>query len=157
MQKCQLTGGFLAGALAYHLWFGVTEFNFYGKREVLPIASSFGLEFFGTFIQLLAVEYSSHRKVTNGPQIGGSMMFLVGVGGILKYATINPPKDFGPRLFGALMFPEENVLSRYSWVPVVAPFCASPAAVLVYKFLLSDKNDEAKSSKGLEEGKNMLK
>merc|ERR1712110_214593 len=90
-------------------------------------------------IQLLAVEYSSHRKVENGPQIGGSMMFLVGVGGILKYATINPPKDFGPRLFGALVFPDKNVLSRYSWVPVVAPFCASPAAVLVYKYLLSER------------------
>jgi hypothetical protein len=63
-------GGFIAGLLGYHLWYGVTFFNFYGKREVLPIASGFGLEFFGTFIQLLAVEYCSHRKVENGAQIG---------------------------------------------------------------------------------------
>lgn len=138
---CQLTGGFIAGCIGYHLWFGVTHFNFYGKREVLPMASGFGLEFFGTFIQLLAVEYSSHRKVPNGPQIGGSMMFLVGVGGILKYATINPPKDFGPRLFGAIIFPDKDVMGRYWWVPVVAPFCASPVAVLVYKYLLAEKKD----------------
>lgn len=69
------------------------------------------------------------------------MMFLVGVGGILKYATINPPKDFGPRLLGAIMFPDKDVLSSYSWVPVVAPFCASPVAVLVYKYLLAQKKE----------------
>ena len=69
------------------------------------------------------------------------MMFLVGVGGILKYATINPPKDFGPRLFGAIMFPDQDVMCRYSWVPVVAPFCASPVAVFVYKYLLAEKEE----------------
>lgn len=70
------------------------------------------------------------------------MMCLVGLSGILKYATINPPKDLGPRLSGALMFRDKQVLTRYSWVPVVAPFCASPFAVLVYRFLLAEKKGD---------------
>ena len=58
------------------------------------------------------------------------------LGGTTGYA-INPARDFGPRLFHAIM-PIQNKGSSnwsYSWIPVAGPIIGAIIAALVYSFL----------------------
>jgi len=141
----QLIGGIMAGLLTYFLWndlyrnalWTTTPF---GNHKNGPLASMFFWEFIGTFILIVAIQTSVNKRnpLVRSPLsdvllVSGTITFI-GLAGILKYAGINPAREFGPRLFGAMAY-GSVAFSDYTWVPIIAPLLASPLAVLFYKGL----------------------
>jgi glycerol uptake facilitator len=96
-------------------------------------------EFFGTFILLWGVLASGDSKNMGlknnlGPFIVGFAVLAVGLslGGPSGY-SINPARDLGPRIFGALVG-TQGLFDGLYWLipPVLAPAIAGPIGVLLY-------------------------
>merc|ERR1712048_177638 len=100
------------------------------------------MEFIGTLILILGIQVALEKKnrLLQSQDIYGIMMIaatitFVGFAGILRYAGINPAREFGPRIFGAMVYGKEAFIA-YTWVPIVAPLCASPVAVYMYEYAI---------------------
>ena len=116
--------------------------------------ANFASEVIGTFVLVLAVltihgvvvQVGNHNIITAYPidmgALGGiPLAFVVVVigmslGGTTGYA-INPARDFGPRLFHAIMTIQGKGSSQwsYAWIPVVGPVCGSVITTAFYLFL----------------------
>src|SRR5690606_9918252 len=84
-------------------------------------------ESFGTAVLLWGVLGSGDAKITGvmhnlGPFLVGGAVLAVGLslGGPSGYA-INPARDFGPRVFGALIGTQDLFDGLYWLVPLLAP------------------------------------
>ena len=117
-------------------------------------SSNFASEVIGTFVLILAVlamhgvvvQVGEESLVTSYPidmgALGGiPVAFVViaiglSLGGTTGYA-INPARDFGPRLFHAIMPVQGKGSSQwsYAWVPIVGPVVGCSLAALCYMFL----------------------
>ena len=116
--------------------------------------ANFASEVIGTFVLVLAVltihrvvvQVGNHNIITAYPidmgALGGiPVAFVVVVigmslGGTTGY-VINPARDFGPRLFHAIMPIQGKGSSQwsYAWIPVVGPVCGSVIATAFYLLL----------------------
>jgi glycerol uptake facilitator protein len=101
-------------------------------------------EFFGTMVLLWGVLASGDSKNTGllhnmGPFLVGGTVLAIGLslGGPSGY-SINPARDLGPRLFGALAG-TQGLFSGSYWLiaPVLVPAIAGPVAVFIYDWLIS--------------------
>jgi glycerol uptake facilitator protein len=97
------------------------------------------VEFIGTMVLLwgiLAAGDSKNMGLTNnlGPMLVGFTVLAIGLslGGPSGYA-INPARDLGPRIFGALIG-SKGLFDGWYWLtaPVLIPMVAAPLAVVVY-------------------------
>ncbi|APC92279.1 MULTISPECIES: MIP/aquaporin family protein [Francisella] len=118
------------------------------------LPSNFASEVVGTFVLVLAiltmhgvvVQVGNHNIITAYPidmgALGGiPVAFVVVVigmslGGTTGYA-INPARDFGPRLFHAIMPIQGKGSSQwsYAWVPIIGPVVGSAIATAFYLLL----------------------
>ncbi|GIK42652.1 MAG: aquaporin [Chloroflexota bacterium] len=101
-------------------------------------------EFFGTFILLWGILASGDSKnlglkLNMGPLLVGFAVLAVGLSlsGPSGY-SINPARDLGPRLFGALAG-TQGLFDGLYWLlpPVLVPAIAAPIAIFVYDWLIS--------------------
>ncbi|HEX7974442.1 MAG TPA: aquaporin [Anaerolineales bacterium] len=96
-------------------------------------------ELFGTMVLMWGILASGDSKNTGlmhnlGPFLVGGTVLAVGLslGGPSGYA-INPARDFGPRLLGALVGTKDLFTGIY-WLlpPVIIPLIAAPLGAIVY-------------------------
>jgi len=108
----------------------------------LPIA--FLTEVFGTAVLLWGILASGDTKNTGlinniGPFLVGGTVLAVGLslGGPSGYA-INPARDFGPRLFGALVGTKDLFVGAY-WIvaPILGPLVGGAIGVFTYDWFVS--------------------
>ncbi|HEX9029202.1 MAG TPA: aquaporin [Anaerolineales bacterium] len=101
-------------------------------------------EFFGTMVLLWGVLASGDSKNTGlmhnlGPFLVGGTVLAVGLslGGPSGYA-INPARDLGPRIFGALVG-TKGLFDGLYWLvpPVIIPIIAGPVGVILYDIFVT--------------------
>lgn len=118
------------------------------------LPSNLASEIIGTFVLVFAIltmhgvviQVGDPRVITAYPVDMGALgglpvafvVIVIGMslGGTTGYA-INPARDFGPRLFHAIMPIQGKGSSQwgYAWVPVVGPILGSIVAAMVYLLL----------------------
>ena len=70
------------------------------------------------------------------PLIIGFVVVAIGASfGLNTGYAINPARDFGPRLWVALVSGGAS-LDAYTWVPIVAPLLGGAAGAFIYDFTL---------------------
>jgi glycerol uptake facilitator protein len=101
-------------------------------------------EIFGTMVLLWGVLASGDTKNTGlmhnlGPFLVGGTVLAVGIslGGPSGYA-INPARDLGPRLFGAIVG-TTGLFDGMYWLvaPVIMPLIGGPLGAFIYDWLVS--------------------
>ena len=99
-------------------------------------------EVIGTAVLLWGVLASGDSKNTGlmhnlGPFLVGGTVFAIGLslGGPSGYA-INPARDFGPRLFGALVGTQNLFSTGYWWIPIVGPLLGGVIGIYLYDWLV---------------------
>lgn len=101
-------------------------------------------EIFGTAVLLWGVLASGDAKNTGlmhnlGPFLVGGAVLAVGLslGGPSGYA-INPARDFGPRVFGALIGTQDLFDGLYWLVPLLAPIVGGLLGVYTYDWFVTN-------------------
>ncbi|CAG0889675.1 unnamed protein product [Cyprideis torosa] len=150
----QFLGGFVSGPLLYMTCHGIIEKVEEGSDRTertrgifatypadgVGIWEGFADQVIGTFILCSTILALADSK--KGPFVKGMLPFLVGLtvtGIILSFgfvagAGINPARDFGPRVFTAIVG-YEDVFSAgdyFFWIPLVGPFVGAIAAALLF-------------------------
>src|SRR6266568_4359449 len=120
-------------------------FVFYtGHRAFVGTFGAFGDEFLGTalllFLILTIVDSRNQPVQANlNPLIIGFLVVAIGASfGLNTGYAINPARDFGPRLWiaivsGGASFSADNY---YFWIPIVAPLLGGVVGAFVYDFTL---------------------
>jgi glycerol uptake facilitator protein len=105
--------------------------------------NAFIAEIFGTAALLWGILASGDNKNTGlmhnlGPFLVGGTVLAVGLslGGPSGYA-INPARDFGPRLFGALVGTQGLFSTSYWIIPIVGPLIGAVIGIFVYDWLVA--------------------
>jgi len=105
--------------------------------------TAFITEIFGTAVLLWGVLASGDNKNSGlmhnmGPFLVGGAVLAVGLslGGPSGYA-INPARDLGPRLFGALAGTKDLFTNGYWWIPVVAPIIGGALGAYTYDWFVT--------------------
>lgn len=155
----QFLGGIVAGGLNYGLFtshYHDSELNTTENKYPSPLGNYgetmtnqnfttlFFLEMIGTAMLCLAVLMSGNKRNSFisennsffGALVIAGMITYTGFAGILQFAGINPAREFGPRVFAALVY-GGGVFTSYTWIPIVAPFVGSVLANVL--FMLIDK------------------
>lgn len=123
-------------------WGGVSA-NPVGTYTLLTAALA---EFFGTVVLMWGILATSDPRNSGlnhlGPFVVGGTILAIGLclGGPSGY-SINPARDLGPRLFGALAG-TQSLFDGIYWLipPVLIPFIAAPIGGYLYDWLFaSDK------------------
>jgi len=107
--------------------------------------SCFFSEFIGTAILLMVIMAVTDKK--NGPPPAGLVplalfMTFLGIGASLGMETsfaVNPARDFGPRLFTAMVYGKQVFTFRdqyWIWCPIIAPFAGGLVGTLLYDAFL---------------------
>ena len=122
---------------------------FWGGVEGAAPAGSFSFitalitEIIGTAVLMWGILAAGDRRnnglVNNmGPFLVGGTVLAIGLslGGPSGYA-INPARDFGPRLFGALAGTQGLFADGYWWVPIVGPFIGGVLGILTYDLFIT--------------------
>lgn len=106
--------------------------------------NAFIAEVFGTAVLLWGILASGDSKNTGlmhnmGPFLVGGTVLAVGLslGGPSGYA-INPARDLGPRIFGALVGTQGLFSGGYWWIPVVAPIIGAVVGIYMYDWIVSN-------------------
>jgi len=145
----------LGGAGMPNVWctgpgsvFGQT---FWGTAAAAGVSSTGGYSFlnafiaevFGTAVLLWGVLASGDSKNIGlmhnmGPFLVGGTVLAVGLslGGPSGYA-INPARDLGPRIFGALVGTQDLFSNGYWWIPVVAPIVGGVIGIYLYDWFVT--------------------
>ena len=115
-----------------------------GHRSFVGTFGAFGDEFIGTALLvglILAIVDGRNQPVQGNlnPLIIGLLIVAIGAsfGANTGYA-INPARDFGPRLWiaivsGGASFSADNY---YFWIPIVAPLAGGVVGAFIYDFTL---------------------
>lgn len=105
--------------------------------------NAFMAEIFGTAVLLWGVLASGDSKNTGlmhnmGPFLVGGTVLAVGLslGGPSGYA-INPARDLGPRIFGALVGTQGLFADGYWWIPIVAPILGGVIGIYLYDWFVT--------------------
>ncbi len=120
-------------------------FIFYtGHRDFVGIFGAFGDEFIGTALLvglILAIVDGRNQPVQGNlnPLIIGFLIVAIGASfGLNTGYAINPARDFGPRLWIALVsggasFTADNY---YFWIPIVAPLTGGVVGAFIYDYTI---------------------
>ncbi|MEA4909380.1 MAG: aquaporin family protein [Chloroflexi bacterium] len=121
-------------------WGGASE----GALGTYSLVNACVAEFFGTMVLLWGILASGDSKNMGlmhnmGPFLVGFTVLAVGLslGGPSGY-SINPARDFGPRLFG-LLVGTQGLFDGIYWLlpPVLIPMIAGPVGVYLYDWFVS--------------------
>jgi len=163
----QLFGGFVAGCLNYGFWQEPYYIDSNSSNSTGPgpgplgnsngdnsYVACFFAEVVGTMLLVLAVRVSGCKKNSFirennnffGVLVIAGMLTYVGFMGLLYYAGVNPAREFGPRLAGAIFY-GADAFTSYAWIPIVGPFVGSVFGVAL--FLVIDRLYENSMSQNI--------
>lgn len=152
----QLLGAFIAAAILYFVYQGAIQHAisvgpahnlvdaaggvFYTSAK--PFVGTFGAfcdEFVGTALLvglIFAITDGRNQPVQANlnPLIIGFLVVAIGTSfGLNTGYAINPARDFGPRLWIALVSGGAS-LDAYTWIPIVAPLLGGVAGAFIYDY-----------------------
>jgi glycerol uptake facilitator protein len=149
----QLLGAFIAALILYFVYQGAIA-NAAGTKNVAdavggvfytspkPFVGTFGAfcdEFVGTALLvglIFAITDGRNQPVQGNlnPLIIGFLIVAIGLSfGLNTGYAINPARDFGPRLWIAIVSGGAS-LTSYTWIPIVAPLLGGAAGAFIYDF-----------------------
>src|SRR5207248_663573 len=157
----QVLGAFVAAAILYFVYQGAIN-NAIGTANIadpvkgvggvfytspksfVGLFGAFGDEFLGTALLvglIFAIVDARNQPVQANlnPMIIGFLVVAIGASfGLNTGYAINPARDFGPRLWVALVSSGESfaVNNYYFWVPIVAPLLGGVAGAFIYDYTL---------------------
>jgi glycerol uptake facilitator protein len=156
----QLLGAFIAAALLYFVYQGAIQNAIdvaVGSKNVADVAGgvfytapksfvgtfgAFGDEFIGTALLvglIFAITDGKNQPVQANlnPLIIGFLIVAIGLSfGLNTGYAINPARDFGPRLWIAIVSGGAS-LTSYTWIPIVAPLLGGVAGAFIYDFTIA--------------------
>ncbi len=153
----QVLGAFVAAGLLYFVYKGALDANagndfaanvggvFYtSPKAFVGTFGAFGDEFIGTALLvglILAITDARNQPVQSNlnPMIIGFLIVAIGASfGLNTGYAINPARDFGPRLWVALVTGGESfsVNNYYFWIPIVAPLLGGVAGAFIFDFTI---------------------
>ena len=151
----QILGAFVAAAILYFVYQGAIV-NAAGTKNVADAVGgvfytspkpfvgpfgAFGDEFLGTALLvglIFAIVDARNQPVQANlnPLIIGFLIVAIGASfGLNSGYAINPARDFGPRLWIAIVSGEAS-LNAYTWVPIVAPLLGGVVGAFIYDFTI---------------------
>jgi glycerol uptake facilitator protein len=151
----QVLGAFVAAAILYFVYQGAIV-NATGAKNVAdavggvfytspkPFVGVFGAfcdEFVGTALLvglIFAITDGRNQPVQGNmnPLIIGFLIVAIGASfGLNTGYAINPARDFGPRLWIALVSGGAS-LTSYTWIPIAAPLLGGVAGAFIYDFTI---------------------
>ncbi len=151
----QVLGAFVAAAILYFVYQGAIV-HATGTRNVAdavggvfytspkPFVGTFGAfcdEFVGTallvgLIFALVDKRNQPVQANLNPLIIGLLVVAIGASfGLNTGYAINPARDFGPRLWMAIVSGGASFTS-YTWIPIVAPLLGGVVGALIYDFTI---------------------
>jgi glycerol uptake facilitator protein len=151
----QVLGAFVAAAILYFVYQGAIV-NATGAKNVAdavggvfytspkPFVGVFGAfcdEFVGTALLvglIFAITDGRNQPVQANlnPLIIGFLIVAIGASfGLNTGYAINPARDFGPRLWMALVSGGAS-LTSYTWIPIVAPLLGGVAGAFIYDYTI---------------------
>jgi glycerol uptake facilitator protein len=156
----QLLGAFVAAAILYFVYKGAIDnavaHAVAGKNNVADAAGyvfytspkpfvgtfgAFGDEFVGTalltgLIFALVDARNQPVQANLNPFIIGLLIMAIGASfGLNTGYAINPARDFGPRLWIAIVSGGAS-LTAYTWIPIVAPLLGGVVGAFIYDFTI---------------------
>jgi glycerol uptake facilitator protein len=157
----QVLGAFVAAAILYFVYMGAINNAIGGANIADPVKGvggvfytspksfvgtfgAFGDEFLGTALLtglIFAIVDSRNQPVQGNlnPLIIGFLIVAIGASfGLNTGYAINPARDFGPRLWIALVSGGESfsVYNYYFWIPIVAPLLGGVVGAFIYDFTI---------------------
>jgi glycerol uptake facilitator protein len=157
----QVLGAFVAAAILYFVYKGAIDnavvHAVAGKRNVAdavgyvfytypkPFVGTFGAfgdEFIGTalltgLIFALVDARNQPVQANLNPFIIGLLIMAIGASfGLNTGYAINPARDFGPRLWVAIVSGGAS-LTSYTWIPIVAPLLGGVVGAFIYDFTIA--------------------
>jgi glycerol uptake facilitator protein len=156
----QVLGAFVAAAILYFVYKGAIDNAIAhaaaGKNNVVDAAGyvfytspkpfvgtfgAFGDEFIGTalltgLIFALVDARNQPVQANLNPFIIGLLIMAIGASfGLNTGYAINPARDFGPRLWIAIVSGGAS-LNAYTWIPIVAPLLGGVVGAFIYDFTI---------------------
>lgn len=157
----QVLGAFVAAAILYFVYQGAINnaigganiadpnhgvgYVFYTyPKSFVGVFGAFGDEFLGTALLvglIFAIVDGRNQPVQANlnPLIIGFLIVAIGASfGLNTGYAINPARDFGPRLWVALVSGGESfsVNNYYFWIPIVAPLLGGVVGAYIYDFTI---------------------
>ena len=153
----QLLGAFVAAAILYFVYQGALNANagndfaanvggvFYtSPKAFVGTFGAFGDEFIGTALLvglILAIVDGRNQPVQANlnPLIIGLLIVAIGASfGLNTGYAINPARDFGPRLWVAIVTGGASLSQNnfYFWIPIVAPLAGGVVGGLIYDYTI---------------------
>ncbi|EAU83999.1 hypothetical protein E4U52_001108 [Claviceps spartinae] len=158
----QVLGGLVGAAIIYGSYFHAIEiFEGPGVRTqatagifatyalpYVPAATAFFVEFLATAIlSLMVLAMTDKRNMMPTADLLPLALFVLFVGfgtslGMQTSWSLNPARDFGPRVFLAMAGYGKDVFTYFNhywiWCPIIAPFLGAQAGALLYDLFLND-------------------
>ncbi len=157
----QVLGAFVAAAILYFVYQGGIVNAIHGANIADPVNGvggvfytspksfvgpfgAFGDEFLGTALLvglIVAIVDARNQPVQANlnPLIIGLLVVAIGASfGLNTGYAINPARDFGPRLWVAIVSSGESfsVNNFYFWIPIVAPLAGGVVGALIYDYTI---------------------
>lgn len=153
----QVLGAFVAAALLYFVYQGALNANAAGNfaanvggvfytspKAFVGTFGAFGDEFIGTALLvglIVAITDTRNQPVQANlnPLIIGFLIVAIGASfGLNTGYAINPARDFGPRLWVALVTGGASFSANnyYFWIPIVAPIIGGVVGAFIYDYTI---------------------
>lgn len=154
----QVLGAFVAAGILYFVYYGalynttaggdfatsVGGVFYTSPKSFVGLFGAFGDEFLGTALLvglIFAIVDGRNQPVQANlnPLIIGFLIVAIGASfGLNTGYAINPARDFGPRLWVALVTGGESfsVNNYYFWVPIVGPLLGGVVGAYIYDFTI---------------------
>ncbi len=157
----QVLGAFVAAAILYFVYqgaiahvigsnniadavHGVGGVFYTSPKSFVGTFGAFGDEFIGTALLvglIFAITDGRNQPVQGNinPLIIGLLIVAIGASfGLNTGYAINPARDFGPRLWIAIVSGGESLSANnfYFWIPIVAPLLGGVVGALIYDFTI---------------------
>ncbi len=154
----QVLGAFVAAGILYFVYQGALNANAAGNfaanvggvfytspKAFVGTFGAFGDEFIGTALLvglILAITDARNQPVQANlnPLIIGLLIVAIGASfGLNTGYAINPARDFGPRLWVALVTGGASFSANnyYFWIPIVAPLVGGVVGAFIYDFTIA--------------------
>jgi glycerol uptake facilitator protein len=151
----QVLGAFVAAGILYFVYKGALDANagnnfaanvggvFYtSPKSFVGLFGAFGDEFIGTALLvglIVAITDTRNQPVQANlnPLIIGLLIVAIGASfGLNTGYAINPARDFGPRLWVALVTGGASFTANnyYFWIPIVAPIVGGIVGAFIYDY-----------------------
>jgi glycerol uptake facilitator protein len=153
----QVLGAFVAAGILYFVYYGALNANAAGNfaanvggvfytspKAFVGTFGAFGDEFIGTALLvglIVAITDTRNQPVQANlnPLIIGFLIVAIGASfGLNTGYAINPARDFGPRLWVALVTGGASFSANnfYFWIPIVAPILGGTVGAFIYDYTI---------------------